>query len=396
VSLRSLPVLLSLVFWELTGAASAQSEADPPMTEVAVQYTFGEQLQIRAYLPQGSDIQSAALFLQAEGEPVIATTPAQVSLPGAIQADYDLAANPLPAFARITFWFEAIYNDGQTARSADFHFTYLDNRYDWRTLDEGPFRVHWYQGEEAFAREVLETAQAGLDRAQAILPFEPAESIQIYVYDNAADLQATLRFAERTLVAGHAHPQLGVVLVSLPTGPDQGRLMAQRIPHEVMHILIYQGTGPAYGRLPVWLLEGLASISELAPNEENALILEDAVRREALLPMPAICRSFPGEASGALQAYAQSASFTQYLYERFGTTGLLGLVMQYAGGADCEQGMQAALGEGLGSLEGQWQETSFPREPLPAGQLLPWILLLGLALAAPAGLAFSGLLRRGK
>ncbi len=110
--------------------------------------------------------------------------------------------------------------------------------------------------------------------------------------------------------------------------------------------------------------------------------------------MSSLCQDFPKDANSALRAYAQSASFTRYLYNNYGGSGLKSLVESYANGLDCERGALAALGENLSSLESQWLQDTYGASKKPANtqaenKLAPWLALLAVALAGPLLLMLS-------
>jgi hypothetical protein len=97
-----------------------------------------------------------------------------------------------------------------------------------------------------------------------------------------------------------------------------------------MHVLLYQKLGRGYEYLPTWLNEGLASQNEPAPNPDYSVILADAVKRDALLPMASLCQGFPRDAATFFQAYAQSDSYVRNLHDQFGRSGLEAVLEQYA------------------------------------------------------------------
>jgi hypothetical protein len=235
------------------------------------------------------------------------------------------------------------------------------------------------------AQSALDAAQVGFQRIQGMLLLPAAGVVDIYIYPQAQDMQDALSLSNREWVAGHADPDLGVIVVSLPAGPEQMILTEQRVPHELMHVLLYQSTGQSYENLPVWFVEGLASNAELVDNPDYTILIEDAYKMEKLIPFSLLCRVFPSDASGAMISYAQSASFSKYLYERYGTPGLQALLERYSSGQDCETGARVALGEDLSQLEQQWRISQF-NEDLPGKafhNLLPWLLLMAGVLLIP-------------
>ena len=93
-------------------------------------------------------------------------------------------------------------------------------------------------------------------------------------------------------MAGHADPDLGVMVVSVPDGPTQRIEMERQIPHELMHVLLYQLIGNKY-QLPTWFNEGLATISELYPDPDYYTYLMRAKANDSLIPLTNLCASFP-------------------------------------------------------------------------------------------------------
>ena len=366
--------------------------AQAEFTDAVVDYAFGETATFSARLHSPAPIQEAVILFRSESDSHTEVQPVAVTPEGegVFQLSYthNLSERPLPSFAHVNYKFQVTVQGGQVMTSADFDFFYQDNRFQWQSLEEAPFRVYWTEGDVAFGQSVIDVAQLGLRRAQSLLSGPAPQAMDIYVYPSARQMLATLGQSGQNWAAGHADPNLGLVVVALPLGPDQRLLMEQRIPHELMHLLLFQAVGPSYSNLPTWFNEGLASISELYPNPDYQILLNNAQQRDHLLPIASLCRAFPVDASSALLAYAQSASFTRYLHQRFGTSGLNDLVLSYANGLDCNRAPEAALGLSLNQLERQWQQETFAEKMVLKilNNLLPWIILLVAVLGVPLGL----------
>jgi hypothetical protein len=311
---------------------------------------------------------------------------------------YDARLNLLPPFARIVYWFDVTLSDGTRFTSQQFEFIYSDNRFAWQTLEDGALRVHWYEGEAAFGASVLDAARRGIDSAQALLPMESAETIDVYVYASGTELQSALELGGQSWVAGHASPELGVAMISIPPGPEQSNALERLVPHELTHVLLYQGLGPNYNRLPIWLTEGMASNAELIPNPDLDATLAAAVDSNSLLPLSELCAAFPPDTGRAFLAYAQSKSFVRFLLDNFGTTGLSALTSAYADGMDCEEGARRALEQPLSQLEVRWRESTLGenRSGVVALNLFPYILVLGLVLFVPVWGAINRLIGKRK
>jgi len=52
-------------------------------------------------------------------------------------------------------------------------------------------------------------------------------------------------------------------MVVIEPGPNQSIVMEQRIPHELMHVMLYRSIGAGYNNLPAWLREGTATLAEV-------------------------------------------------------------------------------------------------------------------------------------
>jgi len=384
-------VIAALVLISASPAA-AQSNPVPAAFEelsATVKYEYGVSIVFTAQVRSDQPIDAAILVLTAEGDNQTQVFPASVAPLGEsvyeLQYQGKLEQHTLRAFSHVVYHYELQLSGGEVLESTTASLYYEDNRYNWQTRKEAPFTTHWYDGDETRGQEVLDIAQDALKKLQSLIPFPKPGEIDIYVYASAAEMQETLLQTRQGSVAGHADPDLGVMVVALPPGPDQQLLSEQRIPHELAHILLYQATGNAYRSLPVWLTEGLASIAELYPNPDYQILLENAWSQGTLLPIASLCQPFPKDASGALLGYAESASFTRFLHENYGSSGLQALVSAFANGLGCEQGVEAALAMPLATLERDWRQQTF-RGAAGAGaihDLAPWLFLLLGVLIVP-------------
>jgi Peptidase MA superfamily len=372
--------------------------ADPPQPASAntslidshVNYVFGQQITFQARFESTIPIQQVAVLFSAQGDPHTESGIATLQADGEAVFKFELKNYTLRPFSKVQYRYRLELEQGEPYLSDYLSFDYIDNRFAWQNLDDAPFRVFWYAGDIAFAQEALDVAQQGLQRAQTLLPVDLKQSmIDIYVYDSATDMQAALEPEGEAWIAGHADPSLGVMIVALPAGPDQRLRMAQRIPHELMHILLYEVMGGSYQNLPIWLNEGLATSAELYPNPDYQVLLKNAYQKNSLLPINSLCEVFPRDVSNALLAYAQSASFTNYIHQRFGKSGILALVQNYGNGLSCERGVEAALGKSMAQLERQWRGDTFSENALSTalGNMLPWLVLPALILGIPLVLA---------
>ena len=241
-------------------------------------------------------------------------------------------------------------------------------------------------GDVSFGQAALDAAQTGYQAVQNLIPVPAGAPIDIYIYASSTDVQNTLNLGGSTWVAGHADPELGVVLVSIAPGAAQSMEMQRQIPHELAHILLYRLTGSNYANLPTWLTEGIASQVEGYPNADYTQILTASTQNKSLLPIADLCGPFPADASGAILAYAESNSFVNYVHKTYGTADLHTLIQAYSNGLSCDQGVIHALGLPLSQLDLQWRQSALGQKVsgLAFQNLLPYLIFLLLMLIIPA------------
>jgi hypothetical protein len=359
-----------------------------------VEYTLGKVIFFKAYVQSVTPVKAAVIYFQAENDTHTNVGLAEVHSLGngsfAMGYIHNLSDYAIRPFSSVTFHWELTLRDGTVYVSPDERFSYLDNRFDWKTMQktvsgDKKLVIHWYQGDVQFAQNVLDVADTARKRIQELLLLPMPGKLDIYVYADPETMQAALNPSSASWVAGHADPDLRMILVTLPEGPEQRLLVEQRIPHELMHILLYQANPLGYAHLPAWLNEGLASNVELDPNPDYRILLEDAAKKKSLIPLPQLCDSFPGEPYSALLSYAEATSFVRYLHDSYGVSGMQALTTAYGNGLDCERGAEQALGKSLTQLGHNWEREHLSQNGAYKAflNMLPWIILLLAVLTAP-------------
>lgn len=387
-------VLLPLLMSHQAGSAQTVIE----FNDIAAFYKFGEQVTFQAEVQPAALVKALTLVIQVQGQPLIQEK-ITLEKSGEIIFTFDLHKNSIQPFSQVTYWYQGQSAAGSAFESSHESFLYEENLSEWKRLEEDRFIVSWHEGDEAFGRAVLNTARAGLRSVSTYLPLIAPPSIRIYIYKSPRDLQAALLSSPNAWVMGHTNPELKVILVSIPADATQQAEMERQLPHEIAHVIIYQLAGSSgYNRLPVWLSEGLASQAELNPNADYAIALERAARANQLLPMESLCNAFPVNASSAYLAYAQSASFVQFYFKQFGSSGLINLISQFQHTSACTEGVQAASGASLETLEARWHQSALgiSSSELAFQALSPFLFLGAILLLVPLGaILIVGLRKRG-
>lgn len=403
--MHGLAVLILLFQLTAFNLLTPGAQAAPIIRDMGVYYRFGEQITFQVQVESDTPVEEIILYLQPEARP---TAWQKMSLANAEGEGTNENKNLLDGFATIeasqvgifpfsdvTYYYELTLADGAQTTSDTFQFQYADDRFTWHQENDENFEVFWYSEDATLGQAILNAAEQGLTQALTVLRAEPPRPLRIYAYASSRDLQTALQINHQPWVAGHATPELGMILISVPSGPEQKLDLERQVPHEIMHILQYQVMGDHYDQQPVWLLEGMASLAELYPNPEYQRVLETSTTQQKLLPMNSLCTSFPQEAAGAFLSYAQSDSFVRFLYAKYGATGLRSLIDQYQNGLGCSEGVSAGLGTSLKQLEYRWKQEALGVNTgaLVLRNLSPY-LLLGLILVLPLALTLIPSRRR--
>jgi hypothetical protein len=380
---RFVSVVIALT--TLLNAHPVQAQSGIDLENVDATVHFGEQITFLATIKSSIPIQSVSISIFDESQGIRQTETLNVQPDGLTEFQWDIRQKALRPFSTIKWNYQFIFPDGTSTNSEVYSVRYSDDRFTWQTLESGTLRVSWYEGDEAFGQSAMDTVQTGLASVSRLVAIDLAQPIEFYIYSNVNDMRATLGDGASEWIAGHADPALGVVMVVIEPGTEQNIRMEQRIPHELMHVMLYRAVGAGYNNIPAWLSEGTATLVEIYPNADYDRVLLDAANSDDLIPLSYLCASFPADTGQAFLAYAESRSFTNYLHETYGSSGLLKLASSYADGVDCERGPELAFGVSLSYLETRWSSSELGQIALlPVLQnLMPYLVLLCLVLIIP-------------
>lgn len=292
-------------------------------------------------------------------------------------------------FTTITYWWQIDFADGDQYFTDPASFVYEDNRFDWKSRSNANITVHWLEGDLTRGQDILNLARDSITRIQHDLALPAPDHVNLYIYPTVGQLQSSMRMGGAAWIGGHSHPELGAVLLAAPNGAEGQISLERDIPHELVHLLLYKRMGDQYHNLPTWLNEGLATLQEGVPNPAYTFELDRAAREDALLSIQSLCASFPISEEDALLAYAQSASFTQYLLDIYGVGGVALLLDAYQEGTSCTGGVQRVYQRPISQLQSGWRWTTLSNPNLLdfAQPLLSW-LLLGLSVIAVFAIIF--------
>lgn len=357
-------IVVSLLL--LSHRAAAQ-ESLPSFTSGA-DYDFGQEIRFYLSIEEETNVTAVTLFFRTPEFPnaFADEVPFSTGEAIAIRHPVDLSQVRLAPFTTVTYWWVLTTEDGEDIRVPDELLVYEDDQFVWRRVQTEDVIVRWTGSETALGQLALDITQEARPRLEALVPValaEDAQPLRLYVYPSSGDLRAALRLTGRDWVGAHAHPELGVLLVTAVNPRTAAADLRQSIPHELMHHQLFQATYPFYDDLPAWFNEGLATMAEATPSPIYATVLETAVVDGATIPFANLCRSFPTDEAGALLAYAQSESLLRYIQRNYGNSAIQALIGAYAEGSDCETAVAQTTGMTLEDLNKDWLRTQQPRSP---------------------------------
>lgn len=373
------------------GAACLLLAVVPPLVaqteepQSSADYAFGQVMNFHLAPDDPATVSKVTLFFRAPEFENTFVAEAPLAN-GKSHYPVDLNQVRLAPFTTVTYWWRVENKDGSILTTPEQQIAYVDDQFEWQSLTQDEVTAHWTGEDVALGQLALDVAAEAQPALAALIPNAPTTGYEVYIYPSSADLRAALRLTGRDWVGAHAHPELGVLLVTAVNSRTAASDLRQSIPHELVHFYLYQVLGAGYESLPRWFNEGLATLAESNPNPNYARVLETAVANQSTIPFAQLCENFPLAENQAVLAYAQSYSLLAYIQDRYGNSGVQNLIAAYANGGDCESGVQQALGLTLVELEQAWRQTQQTRSP--AAQFFSdsgiWLLLLagGFVIAA--------------
>jgi hypothetical protein len=355
--------------------------------------SFPERIDFRVtVVGADADIVDVRLFMGHVADPTRAQLRPTVSPGRRVEVTHalNLREQYQPPGSEIEYFWEARDAAGRRTESPRQRFTLLDSRYQWRERSQGLVTLRWYSGNDAFAQDVLDTAQRTLDRMKAQVGASPTTPITLVFYGSNEEFARSLPPNSAEWIGGQAYPALNLIIAGVRPDGGAAREVRRMVPHELSHLVLHQATDNPYNSPPAWLDEGLAVVAQETPDGRFPGIIRDAARRGTLIPLRALNSSFPLDPNEAVQSYAQSGAIVAFMLQEFGPARSAALVSSFRDGVSYDEAVQGALGVTLEELDARWRASlgtaSAPAVPDAAapttGPDLPLGLIIDLAVPA--------------
>ena len=258
-------------------------------------------------------------------------------------------------------------SDGTTTLSEPARFTVKDERFQWRVVEGELVRVHWHEGGEDFARKALEIGEAAVARATTLLGVQEKDPVDFFIYGNEAEFREALGPGTRENVGGQANAAIRTLFALITPGQINDDWVATVIPHELTHLVFNTAVDNPYHLPPRWLNEGLAVYLSQGYVASDKAVVTAAARRGDLIPLQGLAGLFPTSRSKFFQAYAESASATDFFVRRYGEEKLVQLIRSYAAGRTDDEAFTAATGAGVEAFNAAWFADLQAPVPEPLG-----------------------------
>lgn len=264
---------------------------------------------------------------------------------------WDTRKSSLPPGAQINFKWIVTNAAQDEVESEITTLTFEDSRHSWNEIAEGDVRLFWYEGNEAFAQELMEAAQSALDKLAQDTGAHLEKTVLIYIYANTDELQDALIFPQKW-TGGLAFTDYGITAIGI--SPEQLDWGKRTIAHELTHLVVRQVTYSPLGDVPTWLNEGLAMYAEGDLRNDMKGALEKAASSDTLFSIRSLGGSFPADPKDALLAYSQSYSIVTFLIENFGSEKMLALLEVFKTGSSYDDALLEVYGFDVYGLNAVW------------------------------------------
>jgi hypothetical protein len=257
----------------------------------------------------------------------------------------------MPPGTEIHYHWTAVDSDGRFIETEPATVKFEDSRYSWKSMSEDGITLYWYEGETAFARELIRTARETLDMVATDTGAKLQRDVAIYIYASSKDLREAMVFPVEW-TGGVAYVRYGIIAIGI--SPDQLDWGKRTIAHELMHLVTYQMTYNPYSEIPVWLNEGLSTYAEGDLSAREKTLLKQAIKSDKLASIKSLSSSFPASGEVGLY-YAESFSLVEFLIDTYGKEKILQLLNVFKQGKNADDALIEVYGFDTGGLEDAWR-----------------------------------------
>jgi len=271
---------------------------------------------------------------------------------------WDMRHMSLPPQATIEYWWTLENKNKNKLVTRTYSVRFDDNNYSWKNISSGKITLHWYQGEDSFAADLMEAANQASRRLTGNTGVQLERDVNIYVYNGSDDFQKS-RINTREWTGGVAATEYGTVAIGIaPPDIEWGK---GALAHELGHMVTHQVTFSPYGiNLPTWLDEGLAMVAEANTESIFKQALQNAIKSKRIISLRSLSSPFSARTDKALLSYAESQSVVEYLINNFGNDKMMDLLKLFKAGSTTDDALNKIYGFDQDGLESKWLQSMVP------------------------------------
>ena len=257
----------------------------------------------------------------------------------------------LPPGAELEYYYQIRDAAGSVLETTHETFLYVDDRFDWQSVDAGPLKIFWHDQRASRARQVAGQVEDALNEISELLGVELGRPIRGIIYNSRAEASAAFPHqsattTEEQVFQGFAFPERGVFVgIGLQPG---------LIVHESAHLILREATSSPGSRVPAWVNEGFASYVEPGGQGYDRSFLRSAgPDRIPLRQMNTI----PGRPGDVGYFYRKSESVVGYLLEAHGAETFRSFIGQLDDGGHVDGALTRTYGFGVDELDRRWSSS---------------------------------------
>ncbi len=390
-------ILILLMAMAGPSAVPVFAQSGPSILQSTAQPAFPDTLTFNLSAQSGADITDIRLHYVVEHVAFAdVTSEADVNFTAGktVSASWTLdllQLGGLPPGTNIDYWWTVSDAAGNKTDSPKATLTFDDGRYAWRNMAGSNMTIYWYEGNDAFANELMAAAKDALARLARDTGATLEKPVRLYIYSGPQDLRGSM-INPQEWTGGVAFTRYSIIAIGISTNNlDWGK---GAMAHELTHLVIAQVTANPYAGLPTWLDEGLAMYTEGPLGSDYQSILDQATRNSALISVRSLASPFSAYGDQAYLSYAESYSIVKYLIDKYGQSKMLELLRTFREGATYDDALKKTYGFDMDGLNAQWQQSLTGQKPAQGSAGLPDILTAGLAVGSPLFFVAAPLVRR--
>ncbi len=364
--------LVLIIVGLVVGPGTAAAQEAIQVVDQSVEANFRDHLTFTLEAKSTAEIVEVDLLYQVVGQLATSRNKAEFTPGTAVSAEYKIdqskPENYMPPGTQLQYWWKIVDSAGNELRTEKQTYLYLDNRYEWHTLQNERLTLYWYEGDDSFGQALFDRANVALDTLASDVGIKLEDPIRVFIYANHGDLLRALSSSAQEWTGGQAFTTYGVVVIGV--NPNQLDWGLRATTHEMSHLVIHQATDNSFRGLPRWLDEGIAVYNEDTQQlvDDFAPIFDEAVKQNQLMTLRTLSSPFPADPMQANLAYGQSGAVVKFIIDTYGAEKMAKLLSIFAEGSLDDEALETALGVNTDGLDNAFRASlGLPALPGTAG-----------------------------